>query len=87
MGFEKMVFAVRVERVKMPLESQVEMCLLIVPALDLVLRVHLRTTSRSWSVEVQPMDRLSAPLHRCSLVLVCCSFAEEMSQDSLLAAA
>lgn len=56
MGFEKMVFAVRVERVKMPLESQVEMCLLIVPALDLVLRVHLRTTSRSWSVEVQPMD-------------------------------
>lgn len=82
-----MVFAVKMEHVKMPLESQVETCLLILSALDLVLHVHLRTTDRSWSVEVQLMDQLSTPLHQWLLVLMFCSFAEEMRQDGLLAAA
>lgn len=63
-GFEKMIFAVKMERVKMLLESQVEKCLLIhslccagiLPALDLVLHICLRTPNRSWSMEAQLMN-------------------------------
>lgn len=62
--FKKMIFTVKMERVKMPLESQVEKSLLIcsfwsagiLPALDLVLQGCLRTSDRSWNMEVQLMN-------------------------------
>ena len=60
-GFEKLIFAVKMEHVKMPLESQVEKCLPIggfrsagtLLTLDLVLHVCLRDTSRPRSTEVR----------------------------------
>lgn len=63
-GFEKIIFAVKMERVEMPLESQVETRLLIhrfrsagtVLALDLVQHVCLRTADRSGSMGAQLMN-------------------------------
>lgn len=58
-GLEKLIFAVKMEHVKMLVESQVEKRFLlhtlcpagILPALDLVLHIALRLPGSSWSSE------------------------------------